>query len=288
MADQPPAEADLDQQQDADGLPGAPEGGAGEQAPLLSVAGFEGPLDFLLEMVRRHRVDLGRLSIVTLTDQLVAALAASAGRVALERRSEWLVMASHLVLLKAQLLVPATPEVAALARTEAERRLQQLAAIAGTRAATAWLSARPQLGQEVFGRGRVVQQPRPQAELYVAFLEATLVLLEDRVGQGEQSPASVYRPTRPELWRVTDAVERLRRMLERNPAGGPLQHFLPELPTGSPDAALRRRAALASTLVAGLELARDGALDLAQDEPFGPVLISSVGGDASASATPLQ
>ena len=32
--------------------------------------GFEGPLDFLIEMVRRQRVDLGRLSILTLTDQL--------------------------------------------------------------------------------------------------------------------------------------------------------------------------------------------------------------------------
>ena len=48
------------------GRPAAP---AGEAMPRLSVAGFEGPLDFLLEMVRRHRVDLGPLSIVALTDR---------------------------------------------------------------------------------------------------------------------------------------------------------------------------------------------------------------------------
>ncbi|MFC7611903.1 segregation/condensation protein A [Teichococcus aestuarii] len=77
-------------------------------APALSVEGFEGPLDFLLEMVRRHRVDLGRLSIVTLTDQFVAALEASAGRVPLERRTAWVVMASDLILLRSQLLTPAS------------------------------------------------------------------------------------------------------------------------------------------------------------------------------------
>ena len=286
MADQPPAEVDFDQGEDADGLPGAPTRGAGEQAPVLSVAGFEGPLDFLLEMVRRHRVDLGRLSIVTLTNQLVAALAASAGRVALERRSEWLVMASHLVLLKAQLLVPATPEAAAHAQSEAEQRLRQLEAISRTRASAVWLSARPQLGLDVFARGYVERQPQPQSELYVTFLEATLVMLEGREGQGSDALSTVYRPSPSQLWRVTDAVERLRRMLERDPEGGPLEHFLPELPPGSPDAALRRRAALASTLVAGLELARDGALDLVQNEPFGPVLVSLLNRSASPSVAP--
>ena len=288
MSDQPLADADFETGEGQAELSQTPAGRAGEQAPLLSVVGFEGPLDFLLEMVRRHRVDLGRLSIVTLTDQLVAALAASAGRVALERRSEWLVMASHLVLLKARLLVPATPEAGAHARSEAEQKLRQLQAIAATRAATAWLSARPQLGQEVFGRGQRVQQPRPQSELYVAFLEATLAMLEGREEQGEEAPGSVYRPRRPELWRVTEAVERLRHMLEQKPEGGPLEQFLPELPPGSPDAALRRRAALASTLVAGLELARDGGVSLAQQEPFGSILISSVSGGAPALVTPQQ
>ena len=274
MAEQPSPASTSEPGKEAE-FSSAPWDAGREQMPLLNLGGFEGPLDFLLEMVRRHRVDLGRLSIVTLTDQLVAALAASAGQVALERRSEWLVVASHLMLLKAQLLVPRTPEAAAQARTEAEQRLRQLETIAATRAATAWLSARPQLGLDVFGRGQVEQQPRPQAELYVAFLEATLAMLEGKEARGREAPSAVYRPSPPQLWRVTDAVERLRRMLEQEPEGGPLEHFLPDLPPGSPDAALKRCAALASTLVAGLELARDGALELAQEGPFGSIRISS-------------
>ena len=75
-------------------------------APRLSAEGFEGPLDFLLEMVRRQRVDLGRLSILSLTDYLVAAIEDGGGRIPLERRGDWLVMASQLLLLRAQLLAP--------------------------------------------------------------------------------------------------------------------------------------------------------------------------------------
>ena len=61
-------------------------------------------------------------------------------------------------------------------------------------------------------------------------------------------------------------------MLPGLPDGAPLQRFLPE-PVGgdAPDEALLRRAALASTLLAGLELAREGSALLAQDTVFGPV-----------------
>jgi hypothetical protein len=155
-----------------------------EAAPRLSVDGFEGPLDFLLEMVRRHQLDLGPLSIVSLTDQLLAALAAGVGRVPLERRSDWVVMASQLVLLKAQLLCPASPAAAEAAEAKAVRRIGQLAELARMRAAAAWLAARPQLGRSVFGFGQPTPRAQPQAELYVAFLEATLAMLEGQERRG--------------------------------------------------------------------------------------------------------
>jgi segregation and condensation protein A len=48
-----------------------------------------------------------------------------------------------------------------------------------------------------------------------------------------------------------------------------LEQFLPDSPTP-----LARRAATASTLLAGLELARDGQLRLRQDQPFGPIMMA--------------
>jgi len=253
----------------------AREPGRDQTAPQLRVEGFEGPLDFLLEMVRRQRVDLGPLSILRLTDQLVGAIENSGGGIRLERRADWLVMASQLLLLKAQLLAPVSPEAAEEAGAEARRRLEQLDELARMRAGAAWLSARQQLGRELFARGQGdPPAPRPQAELYIAFLEATLAMLESREGQGTEVPQT-YRPAPPELWRISDAMLRITALLEQQPRNLRLAQCLPAIAPTEPDRPLRSRAALASTLVAGLELTRDGRLTLSQAEPFGSITINT-------------
>jgi segregation and condensation protein A len=257
-----------------------------QASPHLSVEGFEGPLDFLLEMVRRQRVDLGPLSILTLTDQLVAAIENSGGHIRLERRADWLVMASQLLLLKAQLLAPASPEAAEEAGAEARRRLEMLDELTRMRAGADWLAARPQLGQRVFARGQgMPTPPRPQAELLVAFLEATLAMLVGREGQGAEPPPS-YRPIPLALWRIPDALQRLAALLQQHPTGLPLECCLPPIPRHAPDRPIRVRAALASTFVAGLEMARNGAVALEQREPFGPVILAPASSSVERAVSP--
>ena len=78
-----------------------------------------------------------------------------------------------------------------------------------------------------------------------------------------------YRPKPPQLWRVPDALARLRRMLPGLPHGAPLKRFLPEpAGDGTPDAAL------ANTLLAGLEMSRNGVAELHQDKPFSTVRVA--------------
>ena len=57
------------------------------------------------------------------------------------------------------------------------------------------------------------------------------------------------------------------------PDATPLAAFLPRLDGTDPGRTLRCRAAVASTLVAGLELARDGALTLAQAAAWAPIRV---------------
>ena len=247
-----------------------------EAAPRLSVEGFEGPLDFLLEMVRRHRIDLGRLAILPLIDQFTAAFEAARENVPMERRGDWLVLASTLLQLKAQLLWPATPDAAQQAETAAARRFEALDELARMRAAAAWLAARPQLGLDVFARGGGGRTPSPRADLYVAFLEATLVMLEGREGQGAQKPTP-YRPPVADLWRGQDAITWVRRLLAEDGAPRPLAAFLPEIAVDASHRGLRCRAAVASTFIAGLELARDGALAMEQSETFGAICFEAEG-----------
>ncbi|ONG58887.1 hypothetical protein BKE38_01395 [Pseudoroseomonas deserti] len=237
-------------------------------APLLSLEGFEGPLDFLLEMLGRKRIDLAALSIAEATDQLATALQDSAGRVPLAQRGDWLVMAAELVLLKSRLLAPRNPEEAVEAEQEASRRLAQLETLAAMRSAAAALSARPQLGRDVFARGapeRPVGPPRAAAQL--AFFEALLVLLEGPLPRGESFSAT-YRPPPQDLWRIPDALAHFRELLPGLDRPRDLQKFLPRR---------RRSGDLSSTFVAALELAREGDLQLSQADSFAPILVGPAG-----------
>lgn len=96
----------------------------------------------------------------------------------------------------------------------------------------------------------------------------------------------VYRPNPPPLWRVPDALARIREMLAAQPGqGAPLGHFVPRSGERA-QTALQRRAALASTLVAALELGRDGALTLEQNDAFGDIGLCGAAPDASVLASP--
>src|SRR6185312_6446586 len=58
-----------------------PRGAPADGAPVLSIDGFAGPLDWLLEMARAKKIDLARLSIGALIEAFSRAMqAALAGR----------------------------------------------------------------------------------------------------------------------------------------------------------------------------------------------------------------
>jgi len=76
-----------------------PRSAASGAVPMLSVAGFEGPLDWLLEMARAKKIDLARLPIAELIQSFVDAFEAALGRrggigADLGRWGDWLVMAA--------------------------------------------------------------------------------------------------------------------------------------------------------------------------------------------------
>jgi segregation and condensation protein A len=241
-------------------------------APVLSVDGFEGPLDWLLEMARARKINLAQLSIAALIGQFAEALATAlaGGNVRqIERWAGWTVMAAALTELWSRLLLPADAAASRAAETEAEALRRQLLARQRMREAADWLARRPQLGWDVFPRGRPEASLGARGSDIADLLRACLLVL-----QVPEAQAAAYRPRPPALWRVTDAIPLMRQLLAAVPDGGPLAGFLPAIAGDDPGRALRCRAAVASTLVAGLELARDGALALEQDAAWMPIRVS--------------
>jgi segregation and condensation protein A len=240
---------------------------AAPQSLHLRLEGFEGPLDLLLELARAQKVDVARISIVALVDQYLAVLEAARG-LRLELAADWLVMAAYLAWLKSRLLIP--PEEAegeddaeALAGQLADR----LAELEAVRAAARWLNARPILGLDVFARGA----PETLTVEDRSGLAADLPGLLQAYVAARRRAASKrpYRPKPRRLWTVQEALERLSRLLGGLPSWAVLQRFLPE---GLADP-VERRAAIASTLIASLEMARGGGVELRQERAFGPILL---------------
>ena len=222
-------------------------------------------MDLLLDLARRQKLDLGPISILSLVEQFLAVVE-GAGDVRLELAADWLVMAAWLTWLKSRLLLPPSEDEgeAELAVGTLASRLQELEAI---RAAAAWLADRPQLGRDVFARGA----PQRLAAADRSGLAADLPgLLRAYLGAvRRRARQTSHRPSRSVLWSVQDATDRLAAMLGRQVGWVALERFLP-VPLADP---LARRAALASTLLAGLEMARAGAVDLRQDQAFSPILL---------------
>jgi segregation and condensation protein A len=250
-------------------------------APVLHLDGFDGPIDLLLDLAERQRLDLGRISVIALVDQFVAASAQLAAHVALERRADWLVMATRLVLLRSRLMFPASPEAAKEAEREAHREVARLDTLQFVRAATGWLQARPVLGQDAFVRPARERDPR--AASYFDLMEACLTVLrdgmEDRPGDEVES---VYRPAAFEGVTIPEALAHIRKLLaDQATTAGPLEAYLPPLDAQARKHPLVARSAVASTLVAALELCRSDELQLDQEVPFGSIIVSAAVGARS-------
>jgi segregation and condensation protein A len=128
-----------------------------EPAFTVDLDGFEGPLDLLLELARRQRVDLARISILALAEQYLRFVEA-ARKLRLELAADYLVMAAWLAFLKSRLLLPAPPEPTDQdASALAEALAQRLRALAAIRKAGEFLLNRPRLGRDFFARG----EPEP-------------------------------------------------------------------------------------------------------------------------------
>jgi segregation and condensation protein A len=237
-----------------------------EPAFLVDVDGFEGPLDLLLELARRQKVDLAKISILALAEQYLSFIEA-ARRVRLELAADYLVMAAWLAFLKSRLLLPEPPKgeepsAADLAAALAER-LRRLEAI---RLAAEKLTQRARLGRDMFLRGG----PEGVEVVTTSKYRASLYDLLTAYARQRQKAARAHVTLRPRtVWSLAEAREALERLaglaVEWTVMDDYLLQYCVDLPTA--------RTVKASSFSASLELVREGHLDIRQDRPFAPIWV---------------
>ena len=233
-----------------------------KEALYLELDGWEGPLDLLLDLARRQKVDLRTISILELVDQYLTYID-QAEALRLELAADYLVMAAWLAYLKSALLLPREEQEEPSAEELALRLQLRLQRLAAMRDAAARLMGRDRLGRDVFLRAapeglRVDRKHRWQCEWFD---------LVQAYGQVKARTAPVVHMVRDRMVMTLDsALARVSSMLGVTLDWMELREFLP--PHADPRL---RRLALASSFVAALELARLGKAELDQQETFGPL-----------------
>src|SRR3990170_4422128 len=95
----------------------------GPEGPRVTVEGFDGPLDLLLELVEEKKLDILTVRLGELADAYLARVRALDALPA-EEVSAFLALASRLVLLKARSLLPSLLPVAEADEGESEEELR--------------------------------------------------------------------------------------------------------------------------------------------------------------------
>lgn len=265
------AENDLDPREGE-----ATVGGAGEL--LLRLEGFAGSLDLLLELARTRRVDLKALDLLVVVEQLIQATQTDTA-IPLSRKADWTVTASWLLLLRSHLMLPPVDPRHPAAAERARQLQAQLLSLQEARNLARWLDERPQLGRDVFARGisepGIAIRSEPGHLDRVEFLWACIALFDGDWSMAALNLPAVYAPRLQDLYRVEDARDRVRQLMQDTTSTTlvPLAQLLPPeersrrlTERAEPTARIRYRSAWTSTLMACLELAKQGQLVIEQLE----------------------
>jgi segregation and condensation protein A len=227
---------------------------AGSGGFVVELEAFSGPLDLLLHLLREEQLEIADIPIARIADQFLAAI----HELGLNQAADYLEMASRLVRLKAQMLLPrADGESWEDPRAELVRRLleyQQIKEIAY------WMAAAVERRSLRFARGYLPEPPElPPPPLTLDLLE--LLTAVNRVVSGILHPVMHRVVARP--LDVEGATRRLEALLEAREEFG-WADALGAQPTISD---------LLSVLLALLELARRGRCSLTQPAAFSPLVI---------------
>jgi segregation and condensation protein A len=223
---------------------------------VVELEAFSGPLDLLLHLLREEQIEIADIPIARIADQFLQAV----HELGLNQAADYLDMASRLVRLKAQMLLPRHSEEEGWEdpRAELVRRLLEYQQI---REVAVWMGRAAEKRAEQFARGYLPPPPvLPPPPLQLHLLD--LLAAVDRVLAAIPFPV---------LHRV------VARPLDVETATRRIEGLLAEQEEIRWRDALGARATIVdvlSTLLALLELAKRGSVRLLQPTPFSPMVIA--------------
>jgi segregation and condensation protein A len=223
---------------------------------VVELEAFSGPLDLLLHLLREEQLEIADIPIARIADQFLQAV----HELGLNQAADYLDMASRLVRLKAQMLLPRRPEEDGWEdpRAELVRRLLEYQQI---REVALWMGRAAERRADQLARGYLPPPPaQPPPPLKFEIID--LLSAVERVLANIPFPVLHRVVARP--LDVESATRRIESLLEDREEIRWLD-ALGDQPT---------IVDVLSTLLALLELAKRGTLRLVQPTPFSPMVIA--------------
>ena len=247
-------------------LPPAYEPIGGDAEFHVQLEGFEGPLDLLLFLARKQKVDLAQISILQLSEQYLAFIETLREQ-HLDIAAEYLLVAAWLAYMKSCLLLPDEHDGE---NEELEHSgaylLWKLKKLDAMRDAAQRLMTRPRLGIDFFARGAPEEIKRISKSAYHAKIYDILSAYAD--SQRVKASAQKWEVKRQEVISIEEARGWLKSIFDVDVAWQKMEGFMP--------AAMGRflsKSARASSLGAVLEMAHEGMVEIRQDAAFAPIYV---------------
>lgn len=224
---------------------------------------FEGPLDLLLYLIRKHNLDILDIPVAEITRQYVEYVELMT-QFRLELAADYLEMAALLAEIKSRMLLPRPAEMNAEEedpRAELVRRLQEYERI---KIAAENMEQMPRMGRDLFAVSANtpkfdIEKPQPYVDL-----KEVLLALKDVLKRVDHQ---TMHQVQAEGLSLRERMSRILTKLDSDRFIDFVDFF--DLEEGRPGVVV--------TFLALLELLREAMIELVQTEPYGPIYVRAPG-----------
>ena len=235
----------------------------------LILDSYEGPIDLLLELARKQKVDLSEISIFELAEQYIQFISKYQD-IHLEIAADYLVMAAWLTYLKSRLLLPKEENIEEHSPEDLEEALRyQLQRLEAFQKISKILYSKPIIGRDVFYGGSTEGLKIKYDINYTATLFDVLntysIILRKSDNVSSLTIAS------SELYSVDSAIQRIKGMFGALSEWTNIMNLIPKFGLNK----IVNKSSVTANFVASLELAKNGLIEVNQKETFGNIYIRS-------------
>ncbi len=233
----------------------------------ISLNTYEGPIDLLLDLARKQKVDLSEISILELAEQYINFINQYQD-IHLEIAADYLVMAAWLTYLKSRLLLPKEEKSDDHTPEELEEALKyQLQRLEAFQSVSKKIYSKSLIGRDVFYGGsaegvKVKYNIKYSSNLFDLMRAYSNIIQKD-------DNISHLTIAYSELYSVDNAIQRLKNIFGNVTEWTNLLKLIPKFNNKT----IINKSILSSNFVASLELAKNGFIDVKQNESFGNIFV---------------